>query len=181
MSGEAAEFEALFLGTRAPLLGYLTRRASPDDAADLLADVYLVAWRRRADLPQDDERRLWLFGVARRLLAEHHRLVGRRWDAEREAGVLAQDRTGDDARGDAVRSALRSLGDLDRELVTLTAWEGLTPAEAARVVGITGGTARVRLHRARARLARHPRMRALLEESDADDVSPPASAVPARA
>jgi RNA polymerase sigma-70 factor (ECF subfamily) len=63
-----------------------------------------------------------------------------------------------------VLRALDSLSDLDRELVTLTTWEGLTPAEAARVVGLTAGTARVRLHRARARLARHPRLRELLDD-----------------
>jgi RNA polymerase sigma-70 factor, ECF subfamily len=62
-----------------------------------------------------------------------------------------------------VRHALASLSDIDRELVTLTTWEGLSPAEAARVVGITAGTARVRLHRAHARLARHPRLQALLD------------------
>src|SRR5688572_3035021 len=52
------------------------------------------------------------------------------------------------------------------QVVTLTTWEHLTPAEAARVVGITAGTARLRLHRARARLARHPRLQALLDGPD---------------
>ena len=162
MSEEQARFEALFRATSAPLLGYLTRRAAPEDAADLMAEVYLVAWRKRADLPRGDER-LWLFGVARRLLAEHRRLSGRR------SGVDADPAPGDtaaaapDVRERAVRHALESLTDLDRELVTLTTWEGLSPAEAARVVGITAGTARVRLHRARSRLARHPRLLAVLE------------------
>ena len=74
----------LFRDTRAPLLAYLTRRAPVEDAADLLAEVYLVAWRKRADLPPGEERRLWLFGVARRLLAEHHRYSWKRADAEAE-------------------------------------------------------------------------------------------------
>jgi RNA polymerase sigma-70 factor (ECF subfamily) len=167
MSDEKAQFEELFRQTRAPLLGYLTRRAPVDDAADLLAEVYLVAWRRRGDLPGGDERRLWLFGVARRLVAEHHRLTWTRTDAEHLASEtpVGPGRT-DAARESAVLRALDSLGELDRELVTLTTWEGLSPAEAARVVGITAGTARVRLHRARARLARHPRLRELLEEDD---------------
>ena len=179
MSDETAEFEALFLDTRAPLLGYLTRRAPAEDAADLLAEVYLVAWRRRDDLPTGGERRLWLFGAARRLLAEHHRVASRRSDAEREADLAHDPCGGDVDRGDAVRGALQSLAEVDRELITLTTWEGLSPAEAARVVGITAGTARVRLHRARARLARHPRMRALLAEPDADDVPAPSDVVPA--
>jgi RNA polymerase sigma-70 factor (ECF subfamily) len=164
MSDEKAQFEELFRQTRAPLLGYLTRRAPVDDAPDLLAEVYLVAWRRRSDLPRGDERRLWLFGVARRLVAEHHRLTCTRADAELRAGETPVDPgCTDAARSAAVLRALDSLGELDRELVTLTTWEGLSPAEAARVVGITAGTARVRLHRARARLARHPRLRELLE------------------
>ena len=180
-----AEFEALFRETRAPLLGYLTRRASPEDAADLLAEVYLVAWRRRADLPRGDERRLWLFGVARRLVADHHRTAVARADAEADVVEVSgsdaapqEPRAEDDDRGAAVRQALETLGELDRELVTLTSWEGLSPAEAARVVGIAPGTARVRLHRARARLARHPRLQTLLDEPDAGEAcvpAPPAS------
>jgi RNA polymerase sigma-70 factor (ECF subfamily) len=180
MSDEEREFEALFRDTRAPLLDYLTRRAGPDDAPDLLAEVFLIAWRRRADLPRGEERRLWLFGVARRLVAEHHRFAWKRADASGGAGVsdAPESRAPEDAgkeRDEAVRRALGSLSDLDRELVTLTTWENLSPAEAARVVGIAAGTARVRLHRARARLARHPRLRALLEDPDgeAGDVVPP--------
>jgi RNA polymerase sigma-70 factor (ECF subfamily) len=168
MSDEQAQFEALFLDTRAPLLGYLTRRAPVEDAADLLAEVYLVAWRRRADRPRYEEQRLWLYGVARRLLAEHHRSALARVDAEGDAGESStpEGPSGDDRRGAVVRRALESLSDLDRELITLTTWEGLSPADAARVVGITAGTARVRLHRARNRLARHPRLQALLDAPD---------------
>jgi RNA polymerase sigma-70 factor, ECF subfamily len=169
VSAEQAEFEALFRDTRAPLLAYLARRALVEDAADLLAEVYVVAWRRRDDLPAGDDRRLWLYGVARRLLAEHHRVSWRRADAEDAAGSSPDTGpVGGDGRAADVRRALESLSELDRELVTLTTWEGLSPAEAARVVGITAGTARVRLHRARARLARHPVLRALLDEPDGE-------------
>ncbi|WP_299957269.1 RNA polymerase sigma factor [uncultured Modestobacter sp.] len=177
MSDEQAQFEALFLDTRAPLLAYLTRRASSEDAADLLAEVYLIAWRRRADLPSGEERRLWLYGVARRLVVAHHRAVPRRPVAS-GTDVVEQppaSPTTDDRRGEVVRLVLETLSDLDRELVTLTTWDGLSPAEAARIVGITAGTARVRLHRARGRLARHPRLRELLDDPD-DEL--PADAAP---
>ena len=169
MNEEQAQFEGLFRDTRAALLAYLTRRAPDEDAAELLAEVYLVAWRRRADLPNGEERRLWLYGVARRLLAEHHRHTWRRADTEERAGdvLIANGSSADEHRGEAVRHALNALSDLDRELVTLTTWERLTPAEAARVLGITANTARVRLYRARARLGRHPRLQALVD-SDAD-------------
>ena len=176
MRDERAEFEALFLDTRTPLLAYLTRRAPAEDAADLLAEVYLVAWRRRADLPAGDERRLWLYGVARRLIAAHHRTS---WPATNRAEETVpdqapDDRPADDRRGKVVRRALETLSELDRELVTLTTWEGLSPTEAAHVVGITAGTARVRLHRARGRLAHHPRLRALLDDPDDDAETDPA-------
>lgn len=169
MSDEQAEFESLFLDSREPLLAYLTRRATSEDAADLLAEVYLVAWRKRAALPPGEERRLWLYGVARRLLAEHHRLSFGRADVEDADGAHMPDRPDeDDRRSEAVRRALESLSEVDRELITLTTWEGLSPADAGRVVGTTAGTARVRLHRARARLARHPRLPALFDVTDRD-------------
>ena len=166
MSEEQRKFETLFLDTRGPLLAYLSRRAPCEDAADLLAEVYLIAWRKPADLPPGEERRLWLYGVARRLLAEHHRHAWGRVDGGEPAGNsdAPEIPAGYDERGEAVRRALDSLGELDRELITLTTWERLSPAEAARVVGITAGTARVRLHRARGRLARHPDLRTLLRE-----------------
>jgi RNA polymerase sigma-70 factor (ECF subfamily) len=49
--------------------------------------------------------------------------------------------------------ALAQLPDRDRELLMLVAWEGLEPAQLARVLGVSRGTANVRLHRARRRLA----------------------------
>jgi RNA polymerase sigma-70 factor (ECF subfamily) len=176
VSDERAHFEALFRDTRAALLDYLARRAAADDAGDLLAEVYLVAWRRRADLPAGDERRLWLYGVAQRVVAEHRRRTWRRIEAEAGAPPPGDRPAADEERGAAVRQALESLSALDRELVTLTAWEELTPAEAARVVGITANNARVRLHRIRSRLARHPRLQALLTSDEgADDEAPVAA------
>lgn len=160
-------FEDLYRETHDAVLGYLTRRVPPSDAADLLAETYLIAWRRRDELPAAEGRRPWLFGVARRLLLAHQRrqpvvlpLDGDHACAEAAPGPDSTD------RGAAVRRALVSLGPVDRELVTLTVWDGLSPAEAAAVVGLTAGTARVRLHRARARLARHPELRGLLGDPD---------------
>jgi RNA polymerase sigma-70 factor (ECF subfamily) len=180
VSDERVQFEALFRDTRTPLLSYLARRAPVEDAADLLAEVYLVAWRRRADLPAGDERRLWLYGVAQRVVAEHHRRTWRRIEAEAGAPPPGQRPATDEERGAAVRQALESLSALDRELVTLTTWEELTPAEAARVVGITANNARVRLHRVRGRLARHPRLQALLtSDEEVDDEAPVVIEAPA--
>ena len=68
----------MYRAHRAALLGYLVRRTSDAaTAADLLADVFLVAWRRHETLPVVDEQRLWLFGIARNVLLNHHRRMTR--------------------------------------------------------------------------------------------------------
>lgn len=161
-------FTVLYETAHRPLLGYVLRRVEqPADAADLLADIFVVAWRRLDQVPEGPEGILWLYGVARRSIANHHRGL-RRQDAavdrlRREFGrmvALMEVEQGDSS----VLAALHRLREQDRELLTLTNWEGLSPAETARVLGIQPGAARVRLHRARARL------RSELERaSDADD------------
>jgi RNA polymerase sigma-70 factor (ECF subfamily) len=163
-SPEVESFEQLYRSTRIDVLNYLLRRtADREDAADLLAEVYVVAWRRRADRPDGDEARLWLFGVARRVLADHCRSqVRRRAAADGLRTLLSASpdprdsgpTPADPRRESAVHAALTSLSELDRELITLISSDGLSPAQAAAVLGISAGNARVRLHRARSRLRR---------------------------
>ncbi|ABS03756.1 RNA polymerase, sigma-24 subunit, ECF subfamily [Kineococcus radiotolerans SRS30216 = ATCC BAA-149] len=164
---ELAAFEQVYRDTRQALLAYLHRRA-PADAADLLAEVYLVAWRRRDVLPAGEQQRLWLYGIARRLLAEHHRTRADHasLDTVGEAVLTPwrEGRDGETPRAAAVRQVLAELNDTDRELLTLTTWEHLSTTDAAHVVGITAGSARVRLHRARRKLREHPSLRTLLDE-----------------
>jgi len=162
-----AEFEALYRSHAGEVLGFLRRRGPAADAEDLLAEVFLVAWRRRADLPDAVARRAWLFGTARRLLLAAHRgRVGGAGplDDVSAADVEAADHgtVGADRRGAAVRAALASLAEVDRELLLLTVWDGLTVAEASEVVGLLPGAGRVRLHRARRRLAADPTLVDLL-------------------
>lgn len=146
----SAHFEAL--------LAYAIRRVDqPADAADVVADTFLVAWRRRGSLPPGDEARLWLYGVARKALANHHRGDRRRERlGQRLRERLSETRVVDPAYGvverEAVRSALAQLPDLDREVLTLTVWEGLEPREIAAVLRLPAATVRQRLSRARARL-----------------------------
>ncbi|HEX2894654.1 MAG TPA: sigma-70 family RNA polymerase sigma factor [Marmoricola sp.] len=143
------------------LLGYALRRVSrPEDAADVVADTFLIAWRRRAHLPGGAEDKLWLYGVARNLLANHRRGDRRRdrlGAALRERLAASADRWAPDpsaaVTGEvAVRDALARLGPLDREVLTLTVWEELEPREIAEVLGINAQAVRTRLSRARARL-----------------------------
>jgi RNA polymerase sigma factor (sigma-70 family) len=160
--GQASDhdrFEMIYRETRQSLLAYFLRRAdSADDAADLLSEVYLVAWRRISQVPAGEEARLWLFGVARRLLANQRRRARTAADLavalERSLaspGVQPSSVESGIAAGE-VAAALRELPPADRELLMLSGWEGLTPSEIGVVVGRPSALVRVRLHRARARL-----------------------------
>jgi RNA polymerase sigma-70 factor (ECF subfamily) len=138
------------------VLGYLARRTEPrEDAADLLTETLLVAWRRLDDVPADDAGALaWLLAVARRVGANHRR-GRRRADAlvDRLREHVAAASPPPDPGALDVRRALAGLGAGDREILTLVAWEGLAVAEAAVVIGVSPESARKRLQRARARLA----------------------------
>ncbi|KAA1421566.1 sigma-70 family RNA polymerase sigma factor [Nocardioides humilatus] len=150
------QFRALYDGNFAAVLGYALRRVDqPADAADVVSEVFLVAWRRLDEAPPGDGRP-WLFGIARHLLANYHRGQRRRQRlGGRLRDVLARDVAPDPATGvaewDRIRRLLLKLRPDDRELLMLVGWDGLTPTEAAEVVGIAPGTARMRLARARQR------------------------------
>jgi RNA polymerase sigma factor (sigma-70 family) len=149
-------FEQLYAETRVSILGYLMRRVSaPADAADLLAETYLIAWRKLEDVAEDEESRLWLYGVARRVASHHHRhekveqrlAETLRAGLGREAPAMRADR--DIPFGDVISAAIARLKPSDREIIELSAWERLTPAEIAAVTGMKPGAIRVRLHRIR--------------------------------
>jgi RNA polymerase sigma-70 factor (ECF subfamily) len=140
---------------------YALRRTDPHAAQEVVAEVFVVAWRRLDDVPTDALP--WLFGVARRVLANQRRGAARR-DAlhDRLAEQAAIETPSPPTRdpldrlaGDAahVHAALARLTDRDREALLLVAWEGLEPAVAARAYGCSRATFAVRLHRARRRLA----------------------------
>lgn len=152
------EFEALYRTHAPEILGYLYRRGAGQDAQDLLDETFLIAWRRRDDLPGADNRRAWLFGTARRLLLAHRRQTPH--ELPLTDSMLAPDSAPAplDGRTQIVRMVLAELAEADRELLTLTAWEHLSVAEAGQALGIKPGTARVRLHRLRHRLAADPRL-----------------------
>jgi RNA polymerase sigma-70 factor (ECF subfamily) len=156
--GDAEErFRALFGRCSRPLLTYALRRVrEPADAADVVAETFVVAWRRLDEIPPGGEARLWLFGVARRLVANQRRgelrrsrLAGRLW-AELAEHVELDPMAPAETR-EVVEAALAGMDDDDVELLRLTSWEGLTPAEIGVVHGIPAAMARSRLHRARRR------------------------------
>lgn len=167
LSGELAQirFGRLYRDQGRAILAYALRRvADPEDAAEVVAETFLVAWRRLDEVPTDARARLWLFGVARRVIANLHRAERRRTRlAERLAESLRTElATRPALAGEAaeVLRAMGGLGDDDRELLLLVSWEELSPGEAAEVLGISSLAARSRLHRARRRL------RTLLEQGE---------------
>jgi RNA polymerase sigma factor (sigma-70 family) len=157
MTERQARFEALYAANHAPILGYALRRtASPDDAADILAETFLAAWRRLDELPPGDDARLWLYGVARRVLANYYRGERRRFAlADRLRAELAGSYVPPEFAGESaeIAEALRRLPRQQRELLALNAWEGLDNGEIATVLGCSRNAVRIRLHRARIRLA----------------------------
>ena len=144
-----ARFQELYRLHAAAVAAYALRRASREVAEDVVSDTFLVAWRRLDEVPA---RPLpWLYGVARRTLANERRSTERRerlakrlrLELEAVPVVPVEERLLD---------ALRTLGARDRELLMLVAWEGLTPAEAGQALGCSPVACRIRLHRARKRL-----------------------------
>jgi RNA polymerase sigma factor (sigma-70 family) len=165
-----ARFEALYAATFQHLLGYAMRRCDcAEDAADVVAETFAVTWRRLDTVPSGDQARLWLYGVARNVLAAHRRGAARRRDLSHAlvgdlAGFYAPSAEDSADLGGPLGPALRLLPEDDRELLSLVAWEGLDHGEIAAVLGVSRNAVRIRLHRARRRLARQ-----LAESGDTPD------------
>jgi RNA polymerase sigma-70 factor (ECF subfamily) len=157
MAERQARFEAVYAAYRTPVLGYALRRTlSADDAADILAETFLVAWRKLDQVPSGPDARLWLFGVARNALANHYRGERRRGALATRLGTeLAESYLPPEYDGEAaaIVGALRRLPEDQREVLTLAAWEGLDYGEIATVLGCSRNAVRIRIHRARTRLA----------------------------
>jgi RNA polymerase sigma factor (sigma-70 family) len=155
--GHAERFERCFERNYRDIARYCARRAAtPEDAEDAATEVFATAWRRRRDLPSEPQDRLWLFGIARRVLANAERADRRRSRLKRRltaqpAPVPAGPPTGGEAA--AIARALAALSPSDRELLLLTGWEELTPAEIAQLLNRPAPLISRRLHRARRRFA----------------------------
>lgn len=146
-----AWFEALFAAHATAVHRYLARRTAPADVADLAADVLVIAWRRRADVP-DGAELPWLYRTAGYVLANHRR-------KQRPIPVERVPEEADDVdpadltvRDEQVREVLAALSPRDRRILLLHAWEGLGGAELAEVLGVSRGGADAALSRARSRL-----------------------------
>lgn len=151
--GERVErFRELYDAAYPRVMAYALRRArNRDEAHDVVSETMLAAWRRFDEIPSDDRRIPWMYGVARRVLANHYRSTDRR---ERLTDRLQHSSPKGDPEYNIVHEALDSIRADDRELLTLSAWDDLDNDEIAVVLNITPAAVAVRLHRARKRLAR---------------------------
>ena len=151
-------FRLIYQASYHRILGYALRRASsPEDAADAVAETFLTAWRRLDEAPGAREVLPWLYGVARRVLANQRRGERRRSrlaDRLREEmpRLMEAADPGTTAGTEAVVRALAQLREEDRDILRLAAWEGLSHGELAEVLGCSPNAAKIRLHRARKRL-----------------------------
>ena len=144
-------FDGIFRAHAADVQRYFLRRAPASDAADLTADVFVTAWRRRDDVPAGAELP-WLYRTAGYVLANHRRkgrpvpvaVLPEESDDTDPADLVIADIT--------VRAAFERLSPRDRRILLLHAWEGLDGAAIATVLGISRGGADAALSRARARL-----------------------------
>lgn len=160
---DPGRFGEIFDEHAAVIYRYLARRVGPEDAEELVGELFRIAFERRATFdPRLGAVRPWLYGIATRLVANHRRSEGRRLRAT--ARLLAADPPrGDPTDGltgalDAHRAwprvahAVAELPDPERDALILFAWEGLNYEEIAASLGIPVGTVRSRLNRARRRL-----------------------------
>jgi RNA polymerase sigma-70 factor (ECF subfamily) len=150
-------FEAFYEDCYQAIYAYAYRRmpSAADDVPDVVAEVFAIAWRRITELPDPPEDRLWLYGVARRVVLDYRRRAVRKSLLEAllksaastgQPGAVLGDR---DLR---VWAAVERLRPADREALRLVALDGLSHAEAAQVLGCSVNAVALRIHKAKARL-----------------------------
>jgi RNA polymerase sigma factor (sigma-70 family) len=156
-------FRRLYQAYFRPVQAYAVNRLGPvDEVADVVAEIFLTAWRRMADIPPPPGDRFWLYGTARRVIARRHRSASRRNNllsrlaaVQRQAGQRQQEQSlawAQDPARERLLAAVAQLKPADREALLLVYWEQLTYAEAAETLGCSVNAIGIRVHKAKARL-----------------------------
>lgn len=144
-------FEALYNAHYRSISGYVHRRVPEHEAADVIAQVFAVTWRRFEHVPPPPEDRLWLFGVARRSVADYRRSGLRRLRLHarlvQEVRPLSLPVSGLDPSHARVAAAVARLPSRDREVLQLVLWDDLSHAEAAAVLGCSVNAIELRFRR----------------------------------
>ena len=155
------QFRVVYDSHLADVTAYVRRRAAKDAVEDIVADVFLVCWKKLEQVPKYPLP--WLYAVARKTLANHYRQRARQY-AELPSTEVAG---GVPLPGDPILAlAFAGLAESDREVLRLVAWEQLTLRQAAATLDCSAVACRVRLHRAKRRLAGH------LEQLEAASATP---------
>ncbi|MCZ7662624.1 MAG: RNA polymerase sigma factor [Thermoleophilia bacterium] len=153
-------FAEVYAAQRARVFAYALRRVHTlEEAEDVVADTFLVAWRRLEAMPGTGAL-TWLLGVARRVIADRQRAEARRdalaqkvqEDAPMQIGTEDQEQPVS-TEAELALCGLARLSENDREVLLLVAWDDLSHRQAAAVLGCNMATFTVRFHRARKRLA----------------------------
>ncbi len=152
-------FRTLYRRHHPAISAYFARRIGSQDAADAADDVFAVAWRRMDAVPGDDDALLWLYGVARNVLANrrrgarrHDRLLARVWNLREPDLFGPEPQVLRSLDGQQAMRALASLRRSDRELLLLSYWEELTHVQIAELLGLTKSAVDARVHRALVRM-----------------------------
>lgn len=155
-------FHEVYTENYAKVLGYCLRRIDRDQAQDVASEVFTVAWRRLDGLPGDDATLPWLYGVAARTLANFRRSSKRRANLghklrgfPRPAMAAAETQVVRRLEDQSMIDTINRLSETDREILLLSAWEGLPSSQIALRFEISPKAAEKRLTRAKKRLAAH--------------------------
>ena len=158
---QRSRFEAIWREHRHHVLAYCLRRVSSADAEDACAETFLVVWRRIDEIPPAPKTLPCLYGIARKLLSNQTRAFYRRGRLHTKLSNLGMAPAADPmlvvvqrANDKVVTDAVRRLKPVDREIVMLDVWEGLSRAEIADVMGMTRVAVDQRIHRAYQKLSR---------------------------
>ena len=158
---QRSRFEAMWREHRHQVLAYCLRRASSADSEDACAETFLVVWRRIDEIPPAPKTLPCLYGIARRTLSNQTRAFYRRGRLHTKLTNLGMTPAADpmlvvvqSADDKVVTDAVQRLKPVDREIVMLDVWEGLSRAEIADVMGMTRAAVDQRIHRAYQKLSR---------------------------
>lgn len=148
------QFDAVFRASLGEITRFLARRVEQSDIEDIAAELFALAWSKRSSIPQGMELP-WLYKSARYLISNHHRKTNNR---SKIFSRLNPPISAPSAESIAVADleladSWRKLSAADREILALSAFEGLTPKEIAVALEISANAVGIRLHRARLRLA----------------------------
>jgi RNA polymerase sigma factor (sigma-70 family) len=161
---EPEQFTVLFRRHAPHIQRYVIRRLGPDAADDIVAETFLLAFRRRDryDAARADARP-WLYGIATNLISHHRRAEVRLYRALARTGAdpvcapftdRVDDRVSAGQAGQLIATALAGLPASLRDTLLLAAWSDLSYEQIALALDVPVGTVRSRLSRARTRLRR---------------------------